>query len=285
MNRRKRPMCNTPKPRFCPSCHQPFNVARAMNNGDRALPKPGDMSVCDSCFEPCIYGPNGIAQPLTAEDMAYLKENNTVMYDAIEKTRADLKAVSGMKTHQARLDAKCPKCGSSCDMATNADDQSREPQPDDFSVCFQCGEINVYADDLSLKSLTPGDWAEREIIDPELVKEVRAFQQKVIEFRKRPRSPFADPIKDLVVCPGCNAELPLRVATNDANGRPDEKRPGNVGVCGACAVAFQWNDDLIPIVMSDYALEELGMDHPREHALIVRIREAIAEKNRQKGQP
>lgn len=51
----------------------------------------------------------------------------------------------------------CPTCGYELDAATNLVsiyDRSTTPNKGDFSLCFKCGEILVFAEDLSLHLAT-----------------------------------------------------------------------------------------------------------------------------------
>ena len=52
----------------------------------------------------------------------------------------------------------CRVCGYRVDMATAVD--APRVDPGDISICFRCGHIAVFAEDLSLRGLTPEERAE-----------------------------------------------------------------------------------------------------------------------------
>ena len=54
----------------------------------------------------------------------------------------------------------CPTCGIFLNAATAADVDVRRPQPDDRTICTNCGELLKYSDDLRLARLTPAEEAE-----------------------------------------------------------------------------------------------------------------------------
>lgn len=52
-----------------------------------------------------------------------------------------------MATHNAPLQ-KCPCCGMESNRATNPGDCDNPPKPGDYSICFDCGAILRFNDDL-----------------------------------------------------------------------------------------------------------------------------------------
>ena len=46
----------------------------------------------------------------------------------------------------------CPACGYEMDAASSATDPSYRPRPEDYSLCGKCGEVLVYAADLTLRA-------------------------------------------------------------------------------------------------------------------------------------
>ena len=48
----------------------------------------------------------------------------------------------------------CLKCGSVWDAATNTDG-TRNPRPDDITICFKCAHIMAFDDNLKFRELTP----------------------------------------------------------------------------------------------------------------------------------
>jgi len=50
----------------------------------------------------------------------------------------------------------CLNCGIINDACTNLDEDAR-PDPGDFTICFKCGHLMVFADDLSLRKPTDAE--------------------------------------------------------------------------------------------------------------------------------
>jgi hypothetical protein len=50
--------------------------------------------------------------------------------------------------------SNCIGCGKLVDAATPVDIKTVTPAPGDITICFYCGHIMVYADDLSLRNPT-----------------------------------------------------------------------------------------------------------------------------------
>jgi hypothetical protein len=67
--------------------------------------------------------------------------------------------------------AKCVRCGYTMDQATSAYEE-RKPDAGSVSICYSCGLIRIFADDLTLRDPTP---EEQRLIDndPMLAKLVR----------------------------------------------------------------------------------------------------------------
>lgn len=51
--------------------------------------------------------------------------------------------------------AVCLGCGKKIDGATYVGEEDQAPDPDDITVCIYCGHIQAYAENLSLRELTP----------------------------------------------------------------------------------------------------------------------------------
>jgi hypothetical protein len=49
----------------------------------------------------------------------------------------------------------CPNCGTKNDRTAPFGHTSGSPQPGHFTVCFSCGGINIFAEDLSVRKPTP----------------------------------------------------------------------------------------------------------------------------------
>lgn len=61
--------------------------------------------------------------------------------------------------HHAVPVCPCPSCGRANDAATNANDAKARPKKGDVSICFYCGEILEFGDDLQLhKAVDMTDW-------------------------------------------------------------------------------------------------------------------------------
>lgn len=54
---------------------------------------------------------------------------------------------------------RCPNCGKRLDAATCFTDPAAKPAPGDLTICFYCGHLMAFADDLRVRQLT----------DPEMV--------------------------------------------------------------------------------------------------------------------
>lgn len=48
----------------------------------------------------------------------------------------------------------CLHCGTMLDAATSVTDLENKPDPGDATICFRCGHLMVFAEDLSLRGLT-----------------------------------------------------------------------------------------------------------------------------------
>jgi hypothetical protein len=55
-----------------------------------------------------------------------------------------------MKSHETPEDF-CPSCGSRANAATGVDHE-KKPKPEDFSICFACGAINQFDQQLILRT-------------------------------------------------------------------------------------------------------------------------------------
>lgn len=49
----------------------------------------------------------------------------------------------------------CPNCGDVHDAATAADGSGAMPEPGDFTICFNCGDINRYDDNMQRLHVDP----------------------------------------------------------------------------------------------------------------------------------
>jgi hypothetical protein len=54
----------------------------------------------------------------------------------------------------------CPNCGKKLDAATCVTDDGARPSPDDLTICFYCGHLMAFADDLSFRKLTDDEMHE-----------------------------------------------------------------------------------------------------------------------------
>jgi hypothetical protein len=54
-------------------------------------------------------------------------------------------------------EARCPNCGYLVDAATEWSDQSHKPEPNDISICFICGHISAFDDNMHLRELTDSE--------------------------------------------------------------------------------------------------------------------------------
>lgn len=56
--------------------------------------------------------------------------------------------------------SSCPRCGRVEDAHTSATGGKRPPGPGDVAICFYCLAVNVYADDLGLRTPTGAEMDE-----------------------------------------------------------------------------------------------------------------------------
>jgi len=75
---------------------------------------------------------------------------------------------------------KCPSCGTDNDATTATPGTNSGPKPGDITICWDCGHIAAFADDLTIRDLT--DAKAKEIAGhPNLLR----VQKTRAEFRKR----------------------------------------------------------------------------------------------------
>ena len=72
----------------------------------------------------------------------------------------------------------CTGCGKLCDDATGLATE-RNPRPGDFTICFGCGHLMVYSDELTLRDPTNAEVVEV-AGDPRLI-----AAQRVVAARKQ----------------------------------------------------------------------------------------------------
>jgi hypothetical protein len=70
----------------------------------------------------------------------------------------------------------CPACKYVNDRATSLEDESLVPKAGDLSVCLNCGEIMIFNDDLTTRSVTLNDLAE---LPPEIHAHLDRMQRAV----------------------------------------------------------------------------------------------------------
>lgn len=77
------------------------------------------------------------------------------------------------------FNSACPTCGSINDGATQAGgDATKQPQPNDLSVCAYCAAVCVYNVDLTLRLATADDLIEAGASDPfamRMIYQIRLF--------------------------------------------------------------------------------------------------------------
>ena len=64
-----------------------------------------------------------------------------------------------LKTTRISGNPPCPKCGMIADAATSVEAGDHSPSLGDVGVCIQCGSVNIYNEDLSLRAATPEEIA------------------------------------------------------------------------------------------------------------------------------
>lgn len=85
---------------------------------------------------------------------------------------------------------RCPKCGDQHDCATNFTDfeeamgfEPQPPKPDDLNICFNCGSLAQYTDELELVLVSE---AELRTLSPKQKAKLKRMQ-KLIALRGRLR--------------------------------------------------------------------------------------------------
>jgi hypothetical protein len=63
--------------------------------------------------------------------------------------------------------AKCPSCKTELDEATCITDENARPEAGDISICFSCGEINQFDNDLNLVILPSSKLTRIRLENPE----------------------------------------------------------------------------------------------------------------------
>ncbi|MCK1670354.1 hypothetical protein [Bradyrhizobium sp. 150] len=79
------------------------------------------------------------------------------------------------KSVQLKAKPQCRDCGELLDGATGVG--ANRPRPGNVSVCFYCGHISVFADDLSLRE--PNGEEMREIADNETILAIQRARRKL----------------------------------------------------------------------------------------------------------
>ena len=68
--------------------------------------------------------------------------------------------------HRAKAQ-HCPACNKELDATTSIQDESLLPKPGNLSICFYCGDMSEFDDNLDLRSLSQEQKAEIKKEDPE----------------------------------------------------------------------------------------------------------------------
>lgn len=71
------------------------------------------------------------------------------------------------KIHNDRSVCGCPCCGSVLNAATNTDGSSSGPEKDDITVCFYCGALLLFNEDLTTREAPDGYLEDIRAEDPE----------------------------------------------------------------------------------------------------------------------
>ncbi len=81
--------------------------------------------------------------------------------------------------------AVCPNCGYRPDRASMLDGH-RRPRPGNFCICIKCGEVNIFAEDLSMRRPTAGETFK--LVASDLWPTIQATQQFIKESRAAEKS-------------------------------------------------------------------------------------------------
>lgn len=159
-----------------------------------------------------------------------------------------------VKTHDAPLSA-CPNCHKPTSKAST-EDGGRPPKGGDLAVCVACGAINLFADDLQLRSATDEDLAAR---SPSVRFEARA----VSEFIKtrNPAAAIANAaVADCCIkpvagkCPICAADFCIAAGPGALTGL----KAGDLSICMRCMAPLFFEPDLTLRVATMADLDRLS---------------------------
>lgn len=83
----------------------------------------------------------------------------------------------------------CPHCGYSMDRAAPVGDDAGAPDPGDTSICFGCGEILIFDEQLTLRAMTRLEMRRLHVDDPEAWDTLVSAQRLFNTIRARGRTP------------------------------------------------------------------------------------------------
>jgi len=84
--------------------------------------------------------------------------------------------------HHCVTKAECPRCFYQLDCAFAADASDDPPVPGDFTLCFKCGAILVFTDDLDVRPATDDDL---EALEARERKELERAQRLLRAYRRQ----------------------------------------------------------------------------------------------------
>lgn len=73
----------------------------------------------------------------------------------------------------------CPSCGKELDAATSVEKEAR-PKPGDISICFYCGSINTFQEDLKLQQMGPQEYFD---LPDEVQRSIQSYVRLIKERR------------------------------------------------------------------------------------------------------
>jgi hypothetical protein len=96
----------------------------------------------------------------------------------------------------------CPHCGVPVDAATPEDimNEGRKPSPKDLSICFTCGGMCVYQDDLTLRALTDEELEKIKEKDLRTYKIMMDCSKKIKDYRESNKLTHESLMKIFIYC-------------------------------------------------------------------------------------
>ena len=80
----------------------------------------------------------------------------------------------------SETNAKCPDCGSKFNRSEHIRHNNAEPDPGDISICFCCGAVNLFDQDMNLEQCPDDELDRLDELDRSQVKRI----QRLIKYHR-----------------------------------------------------------------------------------------------------